>query len=222
MANKKHKKDPKSWKIKRRRKGDEHIVNCSSGYNNARSKYKQVHHIVCVSSVADGTIAEVLDDDDDKFQLVRNCLKITAWDINAGHNCVALPLKRAFVDKRAPKGWDGWPCHQFDHPPYTDRVSNRLNVNVWQECLSAAEQCELEPKSVLSELKAESDFWLGHLTSRGAGSAEAWRTRAANPGTWYVPFSMHPDEPEPRTAPPDWDRFSGPMKQYLKALFSAL
>src|SRR5262249_39064285 len=132
MAKKAHKKAAPKSLIKRNRNGREHINNCSTGYCSASHRFTQIHHIVCISSMADGTIAKKVKDRD-KRKVIRECLKLTNWNINDGHNCIGLPLKRAFVDQRAPQGWGGLPCHQVEHnPAYTEGVSLRLHEQVWQ------------------------------------------------------------------------------------------
>jgi hypothetical protein len=219
MAKKKHKKDPDSWAIKRNRNGDEHINGCTTGYRTS-SVFTQIHHIVCVSSMSDGTISDYVDSD--QLELIRKCLAKTNWNINAGPNTVGLPLKRAFVDKLAPQNWGGWPCHQVDHNPhYTKGVSKRLNDQVWQNCLENAQNCDDGVKIIETQLTNESKYWLGRLSGRA--TVAAWNTRHQHPDTWYIPFSMHPGIPTPRKPPPDWDnQFSANMQGLLKGLFAAL
>ena len=124
MAKKKHKPDPAGWLIKRKRDGDKHIKACKDGYwktprNSSRSTTSSRS-----AWMADGTIKDHVPEPEE-VKFIRNCLKETKWDINAGENCVGLPLKPVYGDKRAPSGWDKLPCHQVDHnPDYTDEVAS--------------------------------------------------------------------------------------------------
>jgi A nuclease family of the HNH/ENDO VII superfamily with conserved AHH len=217
---KKHKKDPDSWLIKRNRKGSDHINSCSEGYDKSDSRFCQVHHIVCVTSMADGTIAKFLDQDD--LEKIRKCLAKTNWDINDTPNVVGLPLKRAFVDKQAPADWDGWPCHQVDHPGYTDRVSVRLNDEVWQNCLDNMKNCDDGAEIIASALNAESQYWLSNEL-RGRPTKAAWEGRFNPDGSgnplWFWPFSMNLANPSPRKPPPNWSNFSESMISLLSELF---
>ena len=226
---KKHKPDPKSWKIKRNRKGREHIDACSTGYPSTSNLFRQVHHIVCISSISDATIKKQLKDDDD-VKFIRKCLKATVWNINAAHNCISLPLKRAFLDKRAVTGWDGFPCHLVDHNPhYTLKISEDLKKKVWEPSIEVAEECEFKGKNLATALKTCSDDWRTFLTNRGQGGDSSdrgteysWKNREKIKDTWYIPFSMHPGVPTKRKPPPDWGKFSGSMKKYLKKMFQAI
>ena len=136
-----HPKDPDFFKIKRSRKHPEHITNCKTGYYRDNGKYVQVHHIVCVSSVQDSYIYDQLKNDND-FMIVRKCLMVTEWNINSGHNCIGLPLKRAFVS-RPPRKSGGLPCHLVDHNHYTKNMNADLNKKVWQTALEKAEECKV-------------------------------------------------------------------------------
>lgn len=224
MAKKKHKPDPPGWKIKRKRDGDTHIQACSSGYYKTTKKFKQVHHIVPISSMADGTIKQYVKDNE-AFKFIRNCLKETPWDINAAPNCIGLPLKPVYGDKRAPSGWDKLPCHQVDHNPYyTEEVSDDLNTQVWEPSIEVGEECDFKAKSLLSQLKKRSTAWRRKLKSRGSrekGTKYCWNNRMKIPTKWYKPFSMAAS-PMPRSAPVDWDDFNGSMQKYLQKLFTLI
>ena len=219
---KKHKKESKRSLIKRNRNGREHIENCSTGYCTTH-QYCQIHHIVCISSMADGTIMDKLKSKD-KMKIVRECLKLTKWNINDGHNCIGLPLKRAYVHKLAPPNWNGLPCHQVEHnPAYTDGVSNHLYEEVWDPLTDNAEECEFEATSLLSQLKDESKYWRSFLKRRGkvkGGTKVCWERRQKLQPVWYIPFSMNPGTPVAREPPPDLEDFSGTMKQFVKEMFS--
>lgn len=237
MADKKieHQKDPDHFVIKRNRDGDTHIKNCSSGYMKSTSnRYRQVHHIIPVSSMSDNTIYEELGENVGDYMFIRNCLALTDWDINAAGNVISLPLKRTFVD-RSPKNWDGYPCHLIDHNPhYTKRVSKNLADRVWKPHLKQAEECKFNAESLAAELVDTSNIWRNFLERRGkanGGTAYCWEHRlqlhsgqmqAPQGRPWYYPFSMHPATPTKRKPAPDWSAFSGKMKNYLKKAFAAI
>lgn len=230
-----HQKDPAHFAIKRNRDGDKHIKNCSSGYTKTTStKYRQVHHVIPVSSMSDNTIYEELGENVGDYMFIRNCLALTDWDINAADNVISLPIKRAFVD-RSPSNWNGYPCHQVDHNPhYTKAVSKDLADNVWKPHLKTAEECKFNAESLAAELLEMSDDWRSFLALRGTsngGTAFCWEHRlklhsgemsAPHGRPWYYPFSMHPATPTARKPAPDWSQFSGKMKNYLKKLFETI
>lgn len=223
---KKHKKDPKRWKIKRNRNGREHIDNCSTGYYKTTELFMQVHHIICISCVSDSTIYDQLEENNTHFKFIKNCLAETDWNINDGHNCIGLPLKRAYVDKRAPPDWDKLPCHQVDHNPYyTVKVSEDLKKKVWEPCIEEAEECKFEFKDLKKQLKKRSTAWRNFLVNRGKeekGTRYCWENRLKIQNLWYIPFSMHPGTPIPRKPPPNWDDFSKSMQKFLKGMFNAI
>lgn len=219
-----HQKDPEDWVIKRRRDGRKHIDACGSGYTGASTRYMQVHHLLPVTSLADGTIAKQLKNNAPKITIVRNCLMITDWDINAAHNVIALPRKAAFIRKRAPGGWDNLPCHEVDHPKYTKEVCDDLRGQVWEPVNRSAKECKFEAADLIGALQDASDFWRDEVDTRGkrhGGTKLCWKNRsvASYKDKWYEPFSMAAD-PTPRSGPPD--TFSGNMQQYLKKVFASL
>jgi hypothetical protein len=227
-----HKRSSKKSLIQRNRKGRVHIDNCGEGYHNASGYFTQIHHIVCISSIANATISDKVQDKG-QTEFVRECLKLTKWDINDAPNTVGLPLKRAFVHKGAPGGWDGWPCHQVEHPSYTEKVSDKLYENVWvkvlkkrAKCKDCKKECNINAASVLQELNTESKTWLSFLRNRGNGSdsgqkgtAYCWTNRATNVN-WYIPFSMNPDGATFRNAPPDWKK--GKLSSYCSDVMFSL
>jgi hypothetical protein len=227
-----HKRSSRKSLLRRNRNGREHINNCVEGYSNASGYFTQIHHIVCISSMSNATIFDEIQDKG-QTEFVRECLKLTNWNINDEPNTVGLPLKRAFVHKSAPSGWDGWPCHQVEHPSYTDKVSTYLNDNVWQQvlrkrkkCTQCGTECNINATSVLTELNGESKFWMSFLRNRGNGSdsgqkgtAYCWANRALIP-KWYIPFSMNPDGATPRKAPPDWKK--GTLSNYCSDVMFSL
>ncbi len=219
-----HKQDPDEWLIKRNRDSDKHIDACASGYEYGRkrpdwSTYSNIHHIVCISCMADGTIEEYVTDAA-RFQFIKNCLAETNWNINAGPNTIGLPKKQAYVDKLASPYWGGWACHQVDHPSYLNKVSDRLNDDIWVTCQGVAQDCKIKGQAIATQLKNESDFWRGKLSGRD--TVNKWKTKKTDPD-WYKPFSMDIDTPSPRKPPPDWaDQFTPGMVSRLSELFAML
>ncbi len=217
-----HPKDPKSWKLKRNRDGDTHRTNNGSHGYVGLSTFSNVHHIVCISSMANGTIEGYVTDKP-QYDFIQNCLAETPWDINSAPNLVGLPKKGAYVDPVAPKNWDTWPCHQVDHPSYLEKVSDRLNENVWTTCQDVAQDCKLKGQAIASQLKTESSYWLGKLSGRP--TKQAWDTRFNADGTpnplWFWPFSMDSDDPSPRQPPPDWTKQPGVLGT-LSEIFAML
>jgi hypothetical protein len=223
-----HTRSSKKSLIKRSRNGREHIVNCDKGYFKASHEFTEIHHMVCVSSMSDATIRKLVADSG-KMEFIRECLKLTDWNINAEPNTVGLPKKPAFV-KRNSSDWNGWPCHQVDHNPlYTKAVSSRLNKQVWQEvlknrtkCKDCKKECNINASSVQTQLEGESDFWHDFLDTRGeeeGGTAFCWKHRKSIPDVWYIPFSMDPsDAPPKRDPPPEWDGLSSTLKNYLSKI----
>lgn len=218
---KKHKPDPEHWKFKRGRTQKGHIDNCSSGYTQtSKNRFRQVHHIVPVSSCSDATISKYVTAA--KLKLLHNCMAETDWKIDGTDNVISLPLKPVYLDKRAPVGWDKLPCHQVEHnPAYTDAVSDYLKDNVWNKVQKQAKSCELDPEDLQKKMEDASDHWRDFLTNRGkehGGTKKCWDKQMSLPDTWYIPFSMNPGTPTPR-APVKWDDLSGSIKQKLAQLF---
>src|ERR1700680_968773 len=173
-----HTKSRKKSKIVRHKQGNKHIKACKAakkGYYQPSKDFTQIHHIVCLSSMTNATI-DGLVKDKGKMEFIRECLKLTKWNINAAINTVGLPLKRAFVKKAAAAAeWNGWPCHQVEHnPQYTKAVSQRLYDIVWYEvllnrtkCKDCQKECNINAASVEEELNGESEYWLEFLEERG-------------------------------------------------------
>lgn len=228
-----HKGKVEDPELVRGRRGRTHITRCSRGYISPSYIYKEVHHVLCIHSVTDATIAEQLGDDED-VQRIKDCLDLTNWNINDSHNTVGLPKKRAFY-KYPGTDWDGWPCHQVDHnvaDGYTETVGTDLKTHVWEPVLEVAEDCEFEAKALEDLLKARSDHWYGFLDGRGkenAGTAFCWKHRfeidqgkVSDPRVtkpWFHPFSMHPGDPTERKPPPDEGSFTSRFKDLLSATF---
>lgn len=231
-----HKRSSKKSLIVRNRKGRTHIDNCKAaqyGYYQPSGYFTQIHHIVCISSMSNATISELIVDKG-QTEFVRECLKMTQWDINAAPNTVGLPLKRAFVHPGAPTAWDNWPCHQVEHPAYTDKVSVQLHDNVWikvlkkrAKCKDCGTECNIKAASVQKQLEDESTHWLEFLYARGSGAdsnqngtAYCWKNRDSIV-TWYVPFSMNPDGATFRRPPTDFKGKLSKLSEYCsEVMFS--
>jgi NADH:ubiquinone oxidoreductase subunit len=240
-----HKRSSKKSEIVVNRQGDKHKQQCDKGYcksgigaaKEISGSFTQIHHVICISSMSKATIKDKVSDAG-KMEFIRECLKLTKWNINDSPNTVGLPKKQAFVHQSAPGGWDGWPCHQVEHPPYTDKVSSQLNTNVWQQvlknrkkCAQCKTECNINAASVKTQLEGESKHWLKFLGDRGSGrdqnptspqgTAFCWTNRLSIPNTWYIPFSMNPNGATPRKPPPQWT--SGTLKNYCsKVMFSMI
>jgi hypothetical protein len=227
---KKHPEDPDDFQLKRRRT-HHHIDNCSEGYmppgsgSKVDGSYCQVHHQLPVSSLQDASIKDSLKSDPD-FEVVYKCLANTTWDVDLEENVVGLPLKRAFLDKSAPKQdlW-GWPCHMYGHNQYTKRVKTKLVEQVWNKAQEKAEECEVGFADIAAELKAAARLWRIWLRSRGStasgGTEICWKERRHREG-WWIPFSMDPGSPAEVRPPPTLDEFAANMKNALANLFKGL
>jgi hypothetical protein len=209
-----HTKPSKKTLIVRHRQGRKHITNCKGadlGYCQAGERFAQIHHVVCVSAMTDARISDKVQDKG-KMQFIRECLKLTTWNVNdAGKinsfsNVVGLPLKRAFVRKPSAE-WNGWPCHQVEHNLYFDAVCEQLYLDVWvsvlkerKKCQDCQKECLIKARAIEEELSNQSQAWYGFLHTRGSdeegGTAACWDARDTK-NTWYKPFSMAPD-PTPR------------------------
>lgn len=229
-----HPKDPPDWDIKRNRDEDKHIDACVSpkgkgyvckdltGATKNLSDYSNIHHIVCISCMADGTIDGYVTDSAKRL-FIEKCLKITDWNINARDNVVGLPKKLAYVEK-PPEDWDGWACHQVDHDRYLERVSDFLNRTIWTKLQAKAEACKTDGKLIADQLNKSSTHWLAELSGRC--TALAWKYRFFLPDRspnelWFWPFSMYKDDARPRKPPPDWTNNPG-MVGKLSQLFEKI
>lgn len=224
-----HPKDPDYFKIKRGRKRFEHRESATEGYlpKNPKyvdSRYAQVHHQLPVSCLQDSHIRDVVKKEDD-FWIVRKCLMFTKWNVNDEANCIGLPIRRAFVQRAAPKKdlW-GLPCHEYGHNPYTDKVKKKLKVWVWDKALEQAKECGVNYQDIKKELDESSSKWRSFLTTRGqmyGGTEICWKERRYRPN-WWIPFSMAPGKPPEVNPPPTMDEFKADMKEAIKRLFKKL
>jgi hypothetical protein len=77
--------------IQRERQGDNHKQWCTEGYKAATAPrsgdFTQIHHRICVAQMKDANISEQVDDTG-QMEFIRECLKLTDWDINKDHNTV--------------------------------------------------------------------------------------------------------------------------------------
>jgi hypothetical protein len=217
-----HKKDPADWKIKRYRSGDDHVHACQKGYA-APSPYTNTHHVITISSMADGTISTQLNSNQPQIDFIMKCLKKTVWDINAAGNLVRLPMKEVWRNELlAPPGWDKHPCHQVDHYIYNREVNDDLKTNVWECSIENAKECNFRSKSFAGALRARQKHLLSELNRKGnreGGTKFCWDNCDKMPTTWYMPFSMA-DAPN-RRSPPAKKPSSG-MASYLQAIFKSI
>jgi len=239
-----HKTPSKKSLIVRHKQGRKHITNCKAknfGYCQTSEKFTQIHHILCLAALTDARIAKDVKGktqfDRGQMQFIRECLKLTKWnindagDVNGYTNVVGLPLKRAFVKKPAAE-WDGWPCHQVEHNPmYTSAVCARLYEQVWKEAIKLRKKCQkckteclIEAKTLQEQLKLESEHWYKFLNKRGKiplTTAFCWenRDKPELEKCWYIPFSMAL-VPKSRKPPPKTIR--GSLENYIARMFKWL
>lgn len=205
MADNKHRpKAERKWACERHRHGKDHETNCmknspaNQGYT--KSGECQIHHILSVSCAQDSKMPPA------KRPYIRECLQITDWNINAGHNQIGLPLKEAYrkYEKLSVKpsvvGWDNLPCHQTDHTPlYLNEVVDKIKLDVYDPLNEAKDSKKcwvVDPHTIKKELEGVSDFFRGELGIRGrrgpgpGGTKYCWDHRDLHPNDWYLPFSM--------------------------------
>lgn len=217
-----HPDDPDGWEFLRGRKSSEHIDNCATGYMTPGNFYREVHHILPVSSCQDATISD-LGANATLLKRLRKCMAITVWNINAEHNVISLPKKEAYICNLAPPGWDMLPCHRIGHnPDYTDAVSQNLYDTVWTKVEKITEKCKFDPQDLKKKMEGASTRWRNYLTRRGAeegGTKKCWANQLTNP-EWYRPFSMAPD-PKPRKGV-NYAKLTGSLQDKLEQLFQLL
>jgi hypothetical protein len=128
------------------------------------------------------------------------------------------------MDKRAPGGWDGLPCHLVDHPDYTQEVCDTLLDKVWDPMYEEASECQLTEVDLMKALNKKSGDFKTILRDRGQrpggkGTKYSWEHRHDMKGTWFRGFSMARN-PSKRNPPPDMDDFEGSIQDYLNSIFS--
>lgn len=201
--------DPKDWKFKRNRNGDEHINNCSDGYYRVRTMgsgksarfVAEIHHILCVHACSDATFPGSITKEEIDF--IHKSLAITDWNINGTDNNIGLPRKWAYVlDTSGATGWDCLPCHQVDHDIYLYKVEEWVTENVWNKIKANKkdEKCEnMDPESVKKLFDTGSKRWKALLKARGVkhGGTKACldyclkgEEDASKESVWHIPFSM--------------------------------
>ena len=233
-----HTRPARKTEIVKRKIGRQHITRCDDGYRPGSEKFTQIHHIVCIASMFDSTISGFVTDKE-QMKWIKECLKLTKWNINDARNTIGLPLKRAIALKpvtvtaingkgKVSAEWGDLPCHMVDHNPrYTQSVSKRLNPQVWQQllrnrkkCTDCKKECLFVADSAKDLLETESDYWRKELKKRGEsneGTARCWKDRADLPKIWFIPFSMdlESNPPRARIAPRDWKTLRKSLQTYL-------
>lgn len=200
-----------------RSRDDNKHITAVQGEFTAMNRYCQSHHILCISCLQDPNI-------NGELGFIHKCMDITTWNINATHNCIALPTKAAYVVDESNHAWDSLPCHQVDHNPYyTDEVSSYLNRNIWSKLKKQQNGCNVSPSDIKGALEAGSDKWRGWLKARGkqeGGTRFCWEHRndTGMEDRWYVPFSMFPGRPPKRKPYPDASKLPKSVKAKLKQL----
>lgn len=169
-------------------------ANCDTGfkftYLDLARRQAEFHHIICIQSIQDAQI-----EPKDKLDFFRKCMVLTDWDINDGHNLIALPTKRALYrsdlkglnprqlvfffihEMDAQMGKFGTvpdlPCHTNDnnaHENYRAEVIDHLKQNVWQPLAEGKDLTECEKVdgiNIRDQLRIISDFWRNFLNQRG-------------------------------------------------------
>jgi hypothetical protein len=171
--------------------------NCGTGFQT--KGYCQIHHVVCVSCIADRKGAYP----DDMEDYLEACLWITKWDLNDGHNLVGLPLNKQYrrSDGKTPVDQ---PSHQVDHNTrdgYTSEVFKYLKENVWNSLTAKKKVHDVDAGKLRTQLRNASDVFRGRLEKRGkrgdlgsnpGGTGTCWKNRfeRAYKDLWYHPFSM--------------------------------
>jgi hypothetical protein len=169
--------------------------------------------------------------DSESETYIHDCMAITTWDINEGHNTIGLPKKSAYDrpehstmgTAEVPEGWDGLPCHMVEHnPTHTTEVVNWVKTNIWTKLKSAknGERCEeVEQKRIHDMFKAGSDFFRKELTEiRGKreGGTKSVIDGGFKAEKWYEPFSM---AEFPLSRPRPTQNPKGSLEQFLKEIF---
>lgn len=179
------------------RNGDEHIDNCGD----PAIAISNVHHILPVTCMAK-RFSNYKKDNPDVATYIERCLDITNWNINDSHNQIRLPKKKQYLATNG-KTPSNLPCHDVDHPTYTDEVSDHLKTKVWDALCANQEPHKVDAKDIKAELEGISTLFKGRLATRGNRSpktADGWTRRHDQDlaDSWYRPFSMAED-PQPRS-----------------------
>jgi hypothetical protein len=153
----------------------------------------QIHHILCEHAIVD------LQVDKAKFDYIKDCLCIANWDINSkrfgkkGHNLIGLPLKDAYKQNYG-KAPINLPCHDVDHPDYTDEVNKWLHKNVWNSLVVQQKVHQVAADAIKKQLNTCTSNFKGVLKRRGRrnkGTLWSWEHQrdAGQEKKWYKPFS---------------------------------
>jgi len=249
MADKEHVERLKESKFNRQRAETSTLrANCTTGFiftlNGTAAGQSAFHHILAISSLQDGTILP-----NENLAFFHDCMAATTWDINDGPNLIGLPLKPVYEsadrnpvtravsliagmgDLSAAMGNFGGvpdlPCHQNEHDDYNKHQAIDLTDNIWNPLNDVREECKVDGRSILDELKSAIAAWRQFLVNRGAehgGAASCWRNRN-QPGYrdfWYIPFSMNPGNPLKAIPPPDLSKRSATIDAWLETLFNTI
>ena len=165
--------------------------NCTSGFQ--KKSYSQIHHIVCLQSVA----ARVEQYNPGLKDYIEACLWVTPWDINNSNNLIGLPLNCQYrkSDGKVP---ENLPSHQVDHNTkggYREEVSDYLKNNVWNTLSAKKKVHDVDVKRLKDELEKASTTFRTRITNRGGrqgGTKLCWEKRfeSSYKTRWYHPFSM--------------------------------
>jgi hypothetical protein len=232
MADKEHVEVIKDSKFNRQRAETPTLrANCTTGFiftfSGGAAGKSEFHHILSISSLQDGNIQP-----NDKLDFFHNCMAMTEWDTNDGHNLIGLPRKDVYesADRRplaagespfqlqlpGAANWDAavgifgsvpdLPCHQWEHDDYNKEQVKDLKTKLWQPLARERKNCTADGKSIKRELEGRSDAWRTFLVNRGkeeGGCALCWRNRN-KPG--YAEFWFKPFSMNPvspkRVIPP--------------------
>lgn len=192
----------------------------SSGTTRIRGKnrsYFQVHHVLCLSCLTDSSIEM------GNKSYIEKCMKLTEWDINKPPNLLGMPIKLAYLADEGNPKWDGIPCHQVEHPIYTDNIRMWINSEIWANLNTNVAACDVNGKDIAGLLEAGSDLWRGELKARGkehGGTRQCWIHRDGKKrSVWYIPFSMNIfGTPTPRQPFPESKRLNKSVTTLLKTL----
>lgn len=167
------------------------------------NKKFEAHHIVCVASVSEFLVGNIV---------AKPLLTKTRWCINDKHNMVAMPLWGhtiqhycggffGLVDSSVPTPFANVPQHDYDHNStggYKSEIDKDMGLIAKGVQRLAAKGHEEPEKKLADALKANSDKFRNQLTAvrglRVGGTHAAWDKGSREPNSdWYLPFSMAKD-----------------------------
>jgi hypothetical protein len=152
----------------------------------------EIHHILCEHAITDFGAYDAQSD------FIRDCLCDTPWDINSvkhngeGHNLLGLPLKPAYRKSygREPVNL---PCHDVDHPEYTEEVQQWLEENVWKSLAKKTNKHDVDLTDLATQLRRCTSHFKRALKRRGrrnGGTVKSWQNQTEQKATWFLPFSL--------------------------------